>query len=212
MISRTCPVSSPTAVRIRTVLANGFVLLLLFLCACSPPSAQSDAAIQPAPDEADEAPSVAEPAVSQLQQLLQRLGEPSMEDNCEADVTTYRLVRLDFQQHASAVRVFSGPDDRGYRSVFSPQPEEAISRDSWIDERTWNSIESEFRIRDFWQLDQSDFGRGTRRGVMYLEGCKDGMYHRLEGEPGTNWLSSIESRLSRTGQLDWLAGGRREYN
>ncbi len=188
------------------------VVFVLLLAGCSPQPADDGTADPPPAANANDSAADVETAVSELDRLLLRLGEPSMAGQCDPEVTTYRLVRLDWQQHAAAVRVFAGADDRGYRSVFSRVPDETISRDSYVSETAWAQIDAEFRIKDFWNLDPADFGPGGDRGVMFLEACKEGEYHWLEGEPGETWLNTLEDRLARTGQLEWLAGGSRNYD
>ena len=75
-----------------------------------------------------------------------------------------------------------------------------------MDERQWESVEREFRLKDFWRLDPADFEVRDGEGVMFLEGCRDGVYHRLQGSPGQNWLRSMEDELTRLGRVAWLAG------
>ncbi|MDJ0911008.1 MAG: hypothetical protein QNI99_17635 [Woeseiaceae bacterium] len=184
-------------------------LALLTFSACTPPSTDdSEVAIsdEAAIEEVSEEPTA---HTSQLDALLDRLGEPPLAGNCAADITTYRISRLEWERGAAAVRVFSGPDGEGYRSVFSAALGESISSDGWLDERTWNRVETEFEFSDFWNIASDEFAEDYQReGVMFVEGCKDGVYHHLQSEPRHHWLSRMVTMLSRIGKLQWLETGR----
>ncbi len=193
---------------------RGFAISLLFLTACSPQSADEDAAEQATTTETDGSAEVTEEPISALQALLQRLGEPPLAENCAEDVTTYRVARLDWAEGAAAVRVFSGPDGRGYRSVFSAALGQAISSDGWLDERMWDRVEREYDLSDFWYIESDEFTDDYSRfgGVMFVEACKDGVYHYLESDPDHHWLRHIVGLLSRIGKLEWLETGTRDFS
>ena len=205
--------AASAAVPLRGVLA-GLTLAILATAACTPPSTDDSNAGEPVESATDAVPEEPTPQVSQLDALLDRLGEPPLAGNCAPDITTYRISRLEWERGAAAVRVYAGPgdDDRGYRSVFSEALGQAISSDGWVNERTWDRIESEFDFSDFWNIETDEFADGSvRYGFMYIEACKDGVYHHLRSRPDHHWLSRIVSLLSRTGKLQWLETGRRDY-
>ena len=141
---------SSAATRRRCILP-GLAFAILAIAACTPPSADDSNAGEPVEPATDAVPEESTPQVSQLDALLDRLGEPPLADNCAPDITTYRISRLEWERGAAAVRVFSGPgdDDRGYRSVFSAALGQAISSDGWVSERMWDRIETEFDFSDF---------------------------------------------------------------
>ncbi len=200
--------STSAALRHSKWLSRGTALALLTLTACTPPATDDNDVEQAAVSNADEIAAEGVAGASVLEALLRRLGEPPLAQNCAEDTTSYRVARLDWEQGAAAVRVFWGPDGGGYRSVFSPALGEAISSDGWLDERMWNRVEREFRASDFWNIDSDEFADEYARGVMFLEACKDGVYHHLESDPRHHWLRHIVSLLSRIGKLEWLESGR----
>lgn len=91
-----------------------------------------------------------------------------------------------------------------YRSITSPVPGQAISSDGWLDPRMWRRIETEMQIKEFWSLEPKEAAVRPGEPVMYLEGCDDGTYHRLQRQPQDNWLYSTVRILARVGKLKWL--------
>ena len=205
---------STSAVRLsRLRVPLGLALTFLALAACSPPETDESSDV-PGEPSMDEAPAEPVAQLSVLEALLDRLGEPVLAENCTTDTTVFRIARLEWDSGAAAVRVFSGPDedDRGYRSVFSAAPGEAISSDGWLDERTWDSVYTEFQITDFWNIESDQFSDGNHYGgVLFVEACKKGAYHFLEAEPNHHWLDRLVTLLARIGKLQWLETGRRDF-
>ncbi len=188
-------------------------IALVALTACTPSGPDDGNVGQAADTIANEATEEPVTRLSALEALLLRLGEPPLAENCAADTTIYRVSRLDWEEGAAAVRVFSGPDDEhGYRSVFSPALGQAISSDGWLDDRTWDGVEAQIRNSDFWNIESDEFADEQYGGVMFVEGCKDGEYHYIESEPEHFWLDGIVNRFSRIGKLQWLETGVRDFS
>ena len=118
-----------------------------------------------------------------FQNHLDRLAEPTLWENCNTDVTTYRLLETSAGQSIAAVRISRDPDEILYRSVSSSLPTQTTATDGPVGETVWNHLDDRFDAADFWNL-QSE--RNVRRpdGIyIYLDACKNGKYHAVQREP-----------------------------
>lgn len=181
----------------------GLALAVVMATACSPP----------AMDEPDlEPPTTAVAQGSSIQNNLQRLGEPSLAENCSGEYPSYRLLKLDTDRYVAAVRVSwdanKGAYGGAYRSVFSSSPTMAKSSEGHVDERMWSRIEAEFGYADFWNLESEREVSGVSEPSLFLEACVDGEYHWLQRRLGDTWLSRIVQIFTLVGKLEWLETGR----
>jgi len=184
----------------------GLALAVLTATACTPPATDELDVEQPTA-ATGEPLEVAVDQGSNIQRYLQRLAEPSLSENCSGEFASYRLLKLDADEHVAAVRVSWGADGGAYRSVFSSSPDQAISSDGYVDERMWYLIEAEIGYADFWNLESERNVTGFDEPSFYLEACKNGEYQWLQRDLDDTWLARIVRIFTLVGNLEWLEAG-----
>jgi len=142
-----------------------------------------------------------------IQDHLDRLAEPTLWEDCGAEVTSYRVLKFYAGQYVAAVRISHDSQEGAYRTVSTSSPNKTISMDGYVDERMWDRIEADFGNADFWNL-QSERNVSRRDGLrIYLEACKNGKYHSVQRDPDDAELASIVKIFTTVGKLEWLKGG-----
>lgn len=186
----------------------GLALAVLTVTACTPPATDEPDVTQPTAVATEETLEVAVVQSSNIQPYLQRLAEPSLSENCSGEFTSYRLLKLDADQHVAAVRISWNADEGAYRSVTSLSSDRAISSEGYVNERTWNRIEAEMGYADFWSLESERNASGFDEPSFFLEGCKNGEYHWLQRNQSDTWLARIVRIFTSVGKLEWLDTGQ----
>lgn len=142
-----------------------------------------------------------------IQSYLDRLAEPTLWENCGEEVTSYRLLKFDAGQYVASVRVSRESRHGEYRTATSSKPGTTKSLDGFVEEKTWNLIESRFDAADFWSLRTKPRASRSEGNRIYVEGCRDGRYHAVERESHDMALAPIVRTITVFGKLEWLEGG-----
>lgn len=162
---------------------------------------------QPTVAPAEQATSVAADRGPSIQDYLDRLGEPTLWEDCGEEVASYRVLKFDAGQYVASVRVSRESRNGAYRTATSPSPGNTRSLDGFVGERTWDLMESQFDAAGFWSL-RSEPRTGRSEGNrIYIEACRDGKYRAVERESHDVALAPIVRTITRFGRLEWLEGG-----
>jgi hypothetical protein len=158
------------------------------------------AAEQPLGVVADRGPSI--------QDFLDRLAEPTLWEDCGEEVSSYRLLKFDAHQYVASVRVSRESRFGTYRTATSSSPGKFKSlEDGFVDEKTWELIESQFDAAGFWSLRSEPGASRSEGNRIYVEACRDGKYRAVEREAHDSALAPIVRTITTFGQLEWLEGG-----
>jgi hypothetical protein len=143
-----------------------------------------------------------------IQDFLDRLAEPALWEDCGEEVSSYRLLKFDANQYVASVRVSRESRFGTYRTATSSSPGKIKSlEDGFVDERTWDLIESQFDAAGFWSLRSKPGASRSEGNRIYVEACRDGMYRAVEREAHDSALAPIVRTITAFGQLEWLEGG-----
>ena len=141
-----------------------------------------------------------------IQDYLERIAEPTLWENCGADVTSYRLLKFDAGQRVAAIRITRDANEGAFRTALSPSPDNTSSIDGYVDEKRWDRIEADFDVANFWNLQSGRNVSRPNEPRIYLEACKNGKYHTVQREPDDAELAAIVRIITRVGRLDFLEG------
>ena len=143
-----------------------------------------------------------------IQNFLDRLAEPTLWEDCSEEVSSYRLLKFDADQYVASVRVSRESRYGTYRTATSSSPGKTKSlEDGFVDERTWDLIESQFDAAGFWSLRSKPHASRSEGNRIYVEACRDGMYRAVEREAHDLALAPIVRTITAFGRLEWLEGG-----
>jgi hypothetical protein len=70
----------------------------------------------------------------------------------------------------------------------------------------WSRIEGDFDVANFWNLQSGQNVSRPSEPRVYLEACKNGKYHTVQGEPDDVELAAIVRIITRVGSLEFLEG------
>lgn len=139
-----------------------------------------------------------------IQNYLDRLGEPLLWEDCDDEVAAYRLLKFDAEHYVAAVRISHNSQEGAYRSVTSSSPGKTTGSTGYVSEKRWARVQAGFDAAGFWHLrserDTGDFD-GTR---IHVEACRNGSYHAVQRASDDSDLAAIARTLTTIGKLDWL--------
>ena len=164
------------------------------------------------------APGVAQPTVApaeqpsgvaadrglNIQDYLDRLAEPALWETCSTEITSYRLLKLDADQHVAAVRISHDSQEGAYRTASSSSPGKTKGLTGYVDDRTWGHLEAGFDAVGFWHLKSERNTSGIDGIRIHLEACKNGTYHAVQRESDDSDLAEIVRIFTTVGKLEWL--------
>ena len=139
-----------------------------------------------------------------IQNYLDRLGEPFLWEDCDDEVAAYRLLKFDAEHYVAAVRISHNSQEGAYRSVTSSSLGKTTGSTGYVSEKRWARVQAGFNDAGFWHLrserDTGDFD-GTR---IHVEACRNGSYHAVQRGSDDSDLAAIVRTFTTIGKLDWL--------
>ena len=177
-------------------------------CTYDPSLSNTSLAPVDAPATVSTAASTAAPSSNSLddsgpsiQDHLDRLAEPTLWENCGAELTSYRLLKFNAGQYAAAVRISHDTHEGAYRTATSSSPNQTRSMDGYVGERTWKRIDDNFVTADFWSIRSERNVSRPDELRIYLEACKNGRYYAVERDPDDAELASIVRNFTMVGKF-----------
>lgn len=167
-------------------------------------STPAPVAAQPTGLRTEESSRVIVDSSPNIQNYLDRLGEPLLWEDCDDEVAAYRLLKFDAEHYVAAVRISHNSQEGAYRSVTSSSPGKTTGSTGYVSEKRWARVQAGFDAAGFWHLrserDTGDFD-GTR---IHVEACRNGSYHAVQRASDDSDLAAIARTLTTIGKLDWL--------
>lgn len=167
-------------------------------------STPAPVAAQPTGLRTEESSRVIVDSSPNIQNYLDRLGEPLLWEDCDDEVAAYRLLKFDAEHYVAAVRISHNSQEGAYRSVTSSSPGKTTGSTGYVSEKRWARVQAGFDAAGFWHLrserDTGDFD-GTR---IHVEACRNGSYHAVQRASDDSDLAAIARTFTTIGKLDWL--------
>lgn len=162
---------------------------------------------QPTVAPAERPPGVVAAQRPSIQDYLDRLGEPTLWESCGKELASYRVLKFDAGQNVASVRISRESRHGEYKTATSSSPGHIKSLDGFVEEKTWDLIETRIDGARFWSLRSEPPTSSSDGDRIYIEGCKDGRYRAVEREAHDTELAPIVKIITTFGRLEWLEGG-----